>query len=122
LNGGDEVEMVLNALHPQVEKGATVAVVPALLSEASTGQALPASGDGPTRITSVRMPIEHVRFVTFPQPALSFSFRNSSGKRLPPGDATCYRQGEYLGKTAFTGSLPGESGELGFGKLPEAAK
>jgi hypothetical protein len=122
VNSGDEVEIVLNALLPLVEKGATVAVVPALLSEASTGLALPASGDGPTRITSVSMPIEHVRFVPFPQPALSFSFRNSSGKRLPPGDANCYRQGEYLGKTAFTGSLPGESGELGFGKLPVVAK
>jgi hypothetical protein len=122
VNSGTEVEMVLYALLPQVEKGANIAVVPALLAEASTEQALPAAGEGPARITSYRFPIENVRSTSFPQPALSFSFRNSSGKRLPPGDATCYRQGEYIGKTAFTGSLPGESGELGFGKLPVAAR
>lgn len=122
VNSGAEVEMVLYALLPQVEKGATVAVVPTLLAEASTEQALPAAGEGLARITSVRLPIENVRSTSFPQPALSFSFRNSSGKRLPAGEASCYRQGEYLGKTTFTGSMPGESGELGFGKLPVAAK
>jgi uncharacterized protein DUF4140 len=122
MNRGGEAEVVMNALLPKVEKGAAVAVVPALLAEASAEQSLPVPREASVRVDSFRFPLENERFSPFPQPALSFSFSNRSGKRLPSGEATCYRQGEYLGKAAFGGCLPGEARTLEFGKIPLAAK
>ncbi|MCM2356578.1 MAG: hypothetical protein NDI77_00340 [Geobacteraceae bacterium] len=122
VTGGGEVEVVMNAVVPGTEKGTVVAVVPALLGEAAAEPPLAAAAGGLARIASFSSPLEDAQFTPFPQPAISFSFRNRSGKRLPPGEATCYRKGEYLGKTAFGGSLPGESRELACGKMPQPAR
>lgn len=121
VNGG-EVEVVMTALLPEAEKGAAVAVVPALLADASVEPVLPASSGGLARIATFRFPLADERFSPFPQPSLSFSFKNISGKGFPPGEATCYRNGEYLGKTAFGGCPPGDSREVGFGMMPSPVK
>jgi len=117
-----EVSVTLNALLPEPEKGARYAVVPALLSEAQTGPLPAAVSGGSAQVASFMFPIAHERFYAFPQASLSFSFLNRSGKSLPPGEATCYRQGEYLGKAGFGGCPSGESREVVIGKLPPAAR
>ncbi len=122
VNNGGEVQVILNAVLPKVEKGAAVAVVPALLAETSAESCRPTASHGNTQIALFRFPVAHERFSPLPQASLAFSFLNSSEKRLPPGEAICYRQGEYLGKTGFGGCLPGESRELEFGKMPPAAR
>lgn len=122
VDSAGEAEVAMNAILPKTEQGAAVAVVPALLAEASAEPPLHAAAEGLTRIISFKSPLAHERFSPFPQASLSFSFQNRSGKRLPPGEATCYRQGEYLGKAAFAGCPPGEARELDFGVMPLAAK
>ena len=122
VNNKGDVQVILNAVLPKVEKGTAVAVVPALLAETSVDPFLPTASQGHAQIASFRFPVAHERFSPVPQASLAFSFLNSSEKRLPPGEATCYRQGEYLGKTVFSGCLPGESRELEFGRMPPAAR
>lgn len=122
VDSAGEAEVTMNAILPKTEKGVAVAVVPALLAEAAAEPPLPAAAEGLTRIASFKSPLAHERFAPFPQASLSFYFQNRSGKRLPPGEATCYRQGEYLGKAAFAGCPPGEARELAFGAMPLAAK
>jgi hypothetical protein len=121
VSGGGEAEVAMNALLPKTEKGVGVAVVPSLLAEAPAELPLSAR-EGGARIASFRVPLDNERFAPLPQPAISFSFLNRSGKRLPPGEATCYRQGEYLGKAPFGGCLPGEARTLEFGRMAPAAK
>ncbi|HEY6872656.1 MAG TPA: hypothetical protein VI298_08030 [Geobacteraceae bacterium] len=122
VNRGGEAEVVMNALLPITDKGVAIAVIPASLAEAQGDSPLPAAREGSVRIASFRVPLDNESFSPFPQPSLSFSFPNRSGKRLPPGEATCYRQGEYLGKAAFGGCLPGEVRTLEFGKVLPASK
>jgi hypothetical protein len=119
---GGEAEVVMNALLPDTGKGAAVAVVPASLAEAQAEPQLPAGHGGGVRVASFRSPIDNERFSPYPQPSLAFSILNRSGKKLPAGEATCYRQGEYLGKAAIGGCLPGEALTLEFGRMAPAAK
>jgi len=117
-----EVQVVFKAVIPKGGEGAAVAVVPALLAEASAEPPLSAASPGRTQIALFRFPLTHEYFSPLPQASLSFSFLNNSGKRLPPGDATCYRRGEYIGTSSFSGCQPGESRELAFGKMAPPAK
>jgi len=116
LNKAGEVDVIMRAILPQTEKGATVTVVPALLAEAGKDAQLPAPGESFAQVAAFTFPVEHERLSSTPVSSLKFTFRNQSNRKLPPGDASCYQRGEYLGKTAFAGSLPGEARELAFGK------
>ncbi|HEX8961261.1 MAG TPA: hypothetical protein VF775_06785 [Geobacteraceae bacterium] len=117
VTGGGDVEVVMNALLPDTEKGAAVAVVPALLADGQGMPELSAPHGGSVRIASFRSPIDSEHFSPFPQPSIALSFQNRSGKRLPPGEATCYLKGEYLGKAPFSGCLPGEARTIEFGTI-----
>lgn len=117
-----EAQVVLNAVIPRGGEGAAMTVVPALLAEASTEPGLPAAASGRVQVAAFRFPLAHEHFSPLPQASLAFFFLNSSGKRLPSGEATCYRHGEYLGTTPFVGCLPGESRELVFGKPAPSVK
>jgi len=117
LNKAGEADVIIRAILPKMEKGVTVTVVAALLAEAADEKAL----SGPARIPSPQLvafafPVEQEKFSSTPLSSISFSFRNSSIRRLPAGEASCYLRGEYMGKTAFSGALPGEIRELAFGK------
>ncbi len=114
-----EVQVVMNAELPVTEKGAKVFVVPTLLMDASPQTPLLVAPGGRAAI-GFRFPTVHEEIVPLPQPAISFSFLNRSEKRLPPGEASCFMKGAYLGKTAFGGCLPGESRELRCGVLAPA--
>ena len=122
VTGGGEVEVAMNALLPGTEKGASVAVVPALLADGQGVPELAASQGGSVQVASFRFPIDSDHFSPFPQPSLALAFQNRSGKKLPPGEATCYLKGEYLGKASFSGCLPGEARTLEFGKVAPAGK
>lgn len=115
LTKAGEAEVIIRAFLPKMEKGATVAVVTALLAGASDEKALSVPSESVPQIAVFTFPIEKEKFSSAPLSPISFSFRNSSTRRLPAGEASCYRQGEYLGKTAFSGALPGDIRELSFG-------
>ena len=113
--GAGEVEIIVNARYAHSEKGASVAVVPALHGEAPALPALPANSGENARVAAFRFPLEKERVSSSPGSGLVFSFRNRSGNNLPAGEAACYRQGEYLGSIPFGGSKPDETSELGCG-------
>ena len=115
-----EGELTLNALLPKFAPGTAVAVVPALLAEGSAQKPLAASSEGVVPITSLQFTVQNEDYSPDPQPAVSFSFVNGSGK-LPPGEATCYRLGVYLGKVLFPGSVAGEVREVAFGRVSRPA-
>lgn len=73
------------------------------------------AAEGGTKVAGFRFPLEKEHVTPGVLPFLTFSFRNTSRLRLPPGEATCFRKGEYLGKARFDGCGPGESRELAFG-------
>lgn len=116
LNKSGEVNVFLSAVLPDLEKEIKVAVVPAILAEAANEAALPVPGKGFPQVASFTFPVEQEKFSAAPMAALSFSFRNLSTRKLPAGEASCYRQEEYLGETSFSGSLPGEIKEMVCGK------
>jgi len=116
LNKAGEVDVSMRAILPQTEKGARVTVVPALLAEAAGVAAVPAASDVLPQITAFTFPLEKEQFTAAPRSALAFAFKNLANRRLPAGEASCYWRGEYLGKAAFGGILPGETRELTFGK------
>jgi hypothetical protein len=116
LNKAGEVEVVMRAILPQTEKGSTVAVVPAIVAEAVEVAAVPATSDVLPQVTAFTFPLEKELLTSAPRSTLAFAFKNHTNRRLPAGEASCYWRGEYLGKSAFAGVLPGETKELTFGK------
>jgi hypothetical protein len=116
LNKGGEVNVVMCAVLPDMEKEIKVAVVPAILAEAANEAALPVLVQGFPQVASFTFPVEQEKFSSTPMAGLLFSFRNLSTRKLPAGEASCYWQGEYLGETSFAGSFPGEIKELVCGK------
>jgi hypothetical protein len=116
LDKAGEVEVIMRAVIPRTDKGAAVAVVPAAIAEAAAVPAVPAAPDGSTRVAAFIFPVEKEEFSPAPLSTLLFSFRNQSRLKLPAGEATCYRRGEYLGTTAFAGAPPGEVKEVATGR------
>ena len=108
-DGSREVDITLYAVLPPVEKGASVAVVNASLSDVVPGPPIPVVSGRPLRVAVFRFPLEQENYSASPVSSLSFRFTNRTDTKMPPGESTCYRKGEYVGKTRFDGCLPGES-------------
>ena len=115
LNGTGQAEVVMHAILPQPGKGATVAVVPASLTEPSTEAPLPATSERFAKVAAFTLPVEREQFSPSISPSLSFSVKNLTQRKLPAGEASCYWKGEYLGNVKFPGFQPGESRELACG-------
>jgi hypothetical protein len=116
LNKAGEVDVIMRAILPQTEKGAMITVVTALLAEGANEPALPAASENLLRVAAFTLPVEQEKFLAAPVSSLSFSFRNRPNGKLPAGEASVYRRGEYLGKAAFAGAAPGEVKELAVGR------
>ena len=113
--GAGEVDIIVHAAHPPTEKGASVAVVPSSRGAGAALPSLPVKPGESARVAEFRFPLEKEHFLPPPESGLEFAFRNRSGRYLPPGEAACYRHGEYFGTFAFSGSKPDETLELGCG-------
>jgi hypothetical protein len=68
------------------------------------------------QVATFTFPVEQEKSSAKPMAGISFSFRTLTARKLPAGGASCYWQGEYMGETAFTGSLPGEVREMACGR------
>ena len=110
--GSGNVEIAVNARFPMISPGTAVAVVPALHGSGAASGMFPANTGPFARIATFRLPLEKEMYSAKPASTLVFSVRNSSGISFPPGEASCYRQGEYLGTIPFGGSRPEETSEL----------
>jgi hypothetical protein len=116
LDKAGEVNIVMRAIFPNLGKEAIDSVVSAPLAEASAETALPVLTGLSPKVASFTFPVDKEKRSTSQQSNLVFSFRNTSERKLPAGEASCFMNGEYLGKTSFSGSSPGEVKELTFGK------
>ena len=116
LNKPGELDVVMHVQLPQIGKGTVTGVVPAAMSDAADEALLSVPREGFPQLAVFTFPFEQGKFSSVPTSSISFSFKNLSVRKLPPGEATCYLRGEYLGKTMFDGSLPGVSTMLSFGR------
>jgi len=116
LNVSGEADVFIRAEFPKTDDGAKVSVAPALLNERGGTEPLwPITDEHTKRLISFNFPIEHENLSPQPIPSLSFRIKNISSMKLPPGEASCFFKGEYLGKTLFKGAAPGEAVDLSFG-------
>lgn len=115
LEKSGEVDIALRAHLPKTGAVATVRVVPASFSESSAASLSVPAEEYPS-VAAFTFPAEREQFSALPVSSLSFYFRNLSNSKLPAGEASCYRRGEYLGTTAFGGSLPNEVKEVVCGR------
>jgi hypothetical protein len=115
LKGDGQVEVVMHAVIPPVGKGVTVAVVPAPLAEGRGDAPLPAAPAAFATVATFRFPVEKERFSSLPPSSLSFSLKNAGQRKLPPGNASCFWQGEYLGSVKFPGVEAGGVSDLACG-------
>ena len=116
LNNNGVADVVMHAVLPKLEKGAKVSVISSLLADATNEMAIPVISENFPPVATFTFPVEQEKISSTPVSSISFRFRNISTKKLPAGEVSCYIKGEYLGKTDFSGSLPGEASELVFGK------
>jgi hypothetical protein len=102
LSGNGYAEISLRAGIPSEARTGSIAVVPLTLAGAGGSDATPAPiRSNLDRVASFRFALTREELVRGPVPVLSFTFGNSSGKSLPPGEAFAYWKGEYLGKSRF---------------------
>jgi len=102
LSGNGYAETSLRAGIPSEARTGSVAVVPLTLADAGGADIAPIPIHSDLdRIDSFRFALAREELVRGPVSVLSFTFGNSSGKSLPPGEAYAYWKGEYLGKSRF---------------------
>ncbi len=116
LNKPGEAEVVMRAILPGIEKGVAARIAPALLSEAENESAIPLPTGRLPKIASFTFPTEQEQITSVAAVSITFSFTNSSPKRLPAGEISCYWRGEFWGKSMFSGSPPGAVTKLSFGR------
>ncbi len=116
LNRPGEADVALRALLPEIENIAITKVVPNNLSDAAGEVALSVPPGKSSQIAQFIFHLDQENYSSTPVSSISFSFKNSSAKKLPAGEVSCYRQGEFLGKIAFRGALPGDASTLEFGR------
>lgn len=113
-NGMDSVEVTLRAILPRGNgKGS---VIPLSMADAANG-AKPLPAPENFAVVDRRVfPVERAETLATLQGGTAFSFRNTSGVRLVPGEGACFRNGEYLGTVTLEGVSPGEVCEIVAGR------
>lgn len=102
LSGNGYAEISLRAGIPPEARTGSVAVVPLTLADAGGADIAPTPiHSNLDRIDSFRFALAREELERGPVSVLSFTFGNTSGKSLPPGEAFAYWKGEYLGKSRF---------------------
>lgn len=116
LDGSGTMDVTLHALFPRSDKGTTVAVVaaPFAATEKEAPRRTIAAPFG--EVLTFHVPVVHEKSGQPGQEGMAFSFVNGAGAPLPPGEATIFRSGEYLGKAGFKGVRPGATGDVLLGK------
>lgn len=120
LDGKGSVDVTMHAIFPRPEKGTSVKVA-AIPLAADGGEASCVPVGAPFgEVMRLRCSVERENSGRMLSEGTAFSFTNSSSSPLPPGEATIFRNGEYLGKTSFAGLQPGANGEIRVGNTANA--
>lgn len=113
------VEVTVRPELPQVTSRPTAAVVFARLADGVPENLLP---NTLVPRQPIVLPIERAIYRGGPGSSLAFTVSNTGGFTLPPGEATCYWRGEYLGVVAFPGCGPGAARDITAGSWPPPAE
>ncbi|MRR33853.1 DUF4140 domain-containing protein [bacterium] len=117
LSGNGYAETSLRAGIPSKARTGSVAVVPLTLADAGGADIAPTPIHSDLdRIDSFRFALAREELVRGPVSVLSFTFGNTAGKSLPPGEAFAYWKGEYLGKSRFDPCSVNGTRSLEFGR------
>lgn len=101
---------------PPVPAGYLLRASPGAMNDSALAGALPASAGSLSRLMELTLPAEEVRFDSGPRVSFSLLLTNSAPIHLPPGEASLYRNGEYLGRLAFDGISSGRSRRISSGE------
>jgi hypothetical protein len=108
-------ELAIQAVLRGLGRADTVLVVPAARSEAD-GIAPLAVRDEDAPLIGWQLPVIREAIGGGVPAAITLGLKNSSTLRLPAGELTCYRQGEYLGGVRFPGAEPDGAFEVVCGR------
>ncbi len=118
LDGSGHVRLIMRALLDPVEKNSTIFVLPGKMSDPDHGSCNPVPvSRNFDKVVDYTFTVANQVLSQIPISSILFSFSNGSGCKFPPGDASCYLQGEYMGGFTFKGAAPKESVTLTAGKL-----
>lgn len=98
----------LNGLFPGYLRRAS----PDAFASGVTSVPLPVPAGTLARLAEFTLPIRDVRFGTGFTPSFSSLMTNTSTLNLPAGEASLYRNGEYLGRIRFSGISSGRSARI----------
>lgn len=116
VNSAASVGAALYAELPAVARDAALCVIPSSLKDGASAASFPISTpEKPAKVFSRTFAAEKIVFSPAILPAISFSFTNGDTP-LPAGQASCFLNGEYLGRVSFNGALPGEKKTISMGK------
>jgi hypothetical protein len=88
---------------------------PATLSERENARVFPVNPDHSAMLASFRLPVSETQFVTGIRSSFSYTLKNSEQLHLPGGDASVYKNGEYVGRLRFEGISSGRSRTISVG-------
>ncbi|SNB45001.1 hypothetical protein [Geobacter sp. DSM 9736] len=114
LSGNGNADVAVRATLPDFKDTGSWTVVPATISDSASTSFPVISPDRP--VAAYLLPVEKEAYLPGARSHLSFTVTNTGQTGFPPGEATCYRQGEYVGTLSFPGLLPGESSTISAGR------
>lgn len=117
LNGGGSVEVTIRAILPDGVKARASVISSRIGDTGENVRAIHLSGNF-APVARFVLPVAHEEVIRGAQRGVRFSFTNSSGGFLSPGEAACYLNGEFIGPVPFAGCKAGETREIVAGRQP----
>jgi hypothetical protein len=115
LDGSNSAQVYLSGLFNGAFAGYLLQASPATLAERDTARVFPVNPDQSARLTSFRLPVSETQFGTGIRSSFSYTLKNSERLHLPGGDASIYKNGEYVGRFRFEGISSGRSKAISVG-------
>lgn len=109
LRGDKSADIILFGQLPGNFAGYQLLAAPAALPDSLGAHPLPLGTGSSARLAEYRLPLDEEHFTNDVQNSFSFLMTNRTNVHLPPGEASLYRNGEYLGRLAFAGISSGRS-------------
>jgi hypothetical protein len=118
LDGKGHVRMVMKAMYDSVEKNTALFVISGSISDAGNDSRvrIPVSRQY-DEVGGYLFAVDKQIMSQDPVNSIFFSFINRSGQKFPPGTASCFLKGEYIGEIAFKGAAIGETVNLSAGSI-----
>jgi hypothetical protein len=115
LDGGNTAQIQLSGLFNGSFSGYLLQASPARLADRDTAGIFPVSASPVTRLAGFRLPVSEVHFEPGIQNSFSCVLQNTEQQHLPGGDASLYRNGEYVGRFRFEGISSGRTRTISMG-------